>query len=189
MPMIGNISPPVIGGSGGSSGTDGRAGLLALRRAGLRGSALRFPRFNVQRRNTSRASLWYSILVKRCAIRVLATLAGVWLVAFGVLGARHEAQVAHHIDVRSGRAIHATSLVGDHTSRHSDVHARVVGSDADACELLTVLHQAASAAFSAPTLACRPHDGRTVACAVSYEAVASRRVYRLAPKTSPPQLA
>lgn len=124
--------------------------------------------------------------MKRRAQVLLAAVSGAWLLLFGVLGTRHEAQVAHHVDARSGLAFHAASLVGDHTSHQSDIHSRTVGSDADACGVVTVLHQAASAAFAAPTLVRGRQHMRAIAAVSVRETHASRCVYRLAPKTSPP---
>jgi hypothetical protein len=115
--------------------------------------------------------------------RLLAALAGLWLVASGVLGARHEAQVAHAFD-RYGVAFHAAGLVGDHTSRDSDIHA-AGARDHDACGIATTLHQATRPSPAHVRVAPVPaieFVSRTDARA----AATARVVYRLAPKTSPP---
>lgn len=115
--------------------------------------------------------------------RLLAALAGLWLVASGVLGAQHEARVAHAFD-RFGTAFHAAGLVGDHTSRDSDIHAAGTR-DHDACGIATTLHQAARPSPAHVRVARLPaidFVARTDARAVA----TARVVYRLAPKTSPP---
>jgi hypothetical protein len=121
--------------------------------------------------------------------RAVAALAGLWLLVVGTLGLRHEAQVAHVVDPRTGELWHGSALVGTHSGTDSDYHAtRDRDSDSDACEICAALHQAATSpsswhvalpatAFVATQLATCAHDVR------------SELVYRLAPKTSPPSRA
>jgi hypothetical protein len=111
----------------------------------------------------------------------------VWLLVCGVLAGRHEATVAH---VRTSAAVyvHASAPTGHHEeSQNSDVHdQRDPGADAGECALLAAFHQAASAHVTAPAVG-------STACAMRVQEIAgtaapavAARVYRLAPKTSPP---
>jgi hypothetical protein len=117
--------------------------------------------------------------------RVIAALTAVWLVLCGVLGARHEAEVRHCID-RNGNSVHAPKIVGAHSGTDSDVRATDGEADTDLCAIAATMHQSASAACTRPRLPCpREHHGATTHVAVR-GTIAVRRVYRLAPKTSPP---
>jgi hypothetical protein len=120
--------------------------------------------------------------------RLLAALAGLWLVASGVLGARHEAEVAHVFD-QAGVAFHAAGMIGDHTSNHSDVHSSDGSRDHDACGIETTLHQAARPSSPPPRVVDAPAIAVVVARAPARVALADTLVYRLAPKTSPPVFA
>ena len=125
---------------------------------------------------------------RRHTPRVLASITGLWLVIATVLAARHEAQVIHVVD-GSGHSFHASRMVGHHTTEQSDIHASGAAPDHDACELAASLHQAASAACSRPDVV---HAGRTTiasAAPTTARSTLAERVYRLAPKTSPPVVA
>jgi hypothetical protein len=121
--------------------------------------------------------------------RAIAAIAGLWLLVVGTLGFRHEAQVAHVVDPRTGELWHGSALVGTHSGTDSDYHAtRDRDRDTDACEIAAALHQAATSlsswqvALPAPALVSTQLES----CAPS---VGSELVYRLAPKTSPPSRA
>jgi hypothetical protein len=120
--------------------------------------------------------------------RLLAACAGLSLLAFAVIGTRHEAQVAHFLD-RGGHAHHAAKLAGRHRTTMPDVHSADRDSDTGACAIATALHQAASPTVARPHVAFVP--GLTTA--TSHLSAAGERslalLYRLAPKTSPPPAA
>ena len=121
------------------------------------------------------------------ARRVFAAIACAWLVVFGVLGGRHEANVVHVRDLATGELHHATPLVGAHTGDQSDYHATRDGhADHDACALSSAFHQAArphvATTFARPLRAIAATDP---SCD-SRVTARSAAVYRLAPKTSPP---
>jgi hypothetical protein len=122
-------------------------------------------------------------------IRVIAAATALWLVACGVLAARHEANVAHVRDA-AGAYIHGKALAGHHEGHSSDIHGqRHPDADAGECALLNAFHQPASADVASPavvTIACATPVWRIDPDAVSAIAVA---VYRFAPKTSPPATA
>ena len=113
--------------------------------------------------------------------RVVAAIVALWFVLGGVLATRHEARVAHVQD-RSGHVVHAQALVGTHDGTRSDMHARDAGHDHDRCPFAASLHHAAVAAHLAQV------SGTTVAGLLVEIAAApvAARVYRYAPKTSPP---
>src|SRR5215470_5648682 len=119
-------------------------------------------------------------------IRVIAAVAAVWVVAFGLLALNHEATVAH-VRNAAGVYVHGKALVGHHEGNDSDVHGqRDPDADPGKCALLNTFHQPASADVTAPavtTTACATHVWQIDPNAISAIAVA---VYRLAPKTSPP---
>jgi hypothetical protein len=120
------------------------------------------------------------------ARRLLAVGAAVWLVVFGVLGARHEARVAHVIDVQTGAILHAgPSACHDHNPV-SHVHGSPAAGDHDACELLTVLHQGAAPAVAWTGICVVVFTPSDRAPRAFEPVVRSRGVYRVAPKTSPP---
>jgi hypothetical protein len=119
--------------------------------------------------------------------RLLAALASIWLVAGVVLASRHEAQVAHVVDARSGLVTHADRLVGAHTSDVSDIHGTSPAHQGEGeCGICAALHQAARPVAHRAPVAIAPL--RAVATVFSVRQVFSTRVlgYRLAPKTSPP---
>src|SRR5437870_150683 len=89
-------------------------------------------------------------------MRVLASLTSVftclWLVACGVLCARHEAHVAHYFDAATGTLRHGTNLDEHHrTSSHAHLHDSAPGGDNDACELAA--HLRTPTVHDAPSLA------------------------------------
>jgi hypothetical protein len=117
--------------------------------------------------------------------RVLALVTGLWLVVFGVLGTRHEAQIAHYVD-QSGHAHHAARLAGAHTATQSDMHAVDGDPDAGACAIETTLHQAASPHVAPPAVVYAPRAELVAEPAAHAIVHAGALLYRLAPKTSPP---
>jgi hypothetical protein len=122
--------------------------------------------------------------------RVLAAVAAVWLVGFGVLAARHEAGVAHYVDAATGVVFHASVMLGAHTSTQSDVHSSDTGPDHDACGISSAFHQASSPAVAFVHLAIVPITaGAPGVHAARSAVVANQLVYLLAPKTSPPVVA
>jgi hypothetical protein len=124
------------------------------------------------------------------AQRVLAAIAAVWLVAFGVLAARHEAGVAHYVDAATGTVLHASAMIGGHTSTQSDVHSSDTGADHDPCGISSVFHQASRPGAAVAMLAIVPITACTSGARAARSAVvANQLVYLLAPKTSPPVVA
>lgn len=117
--------------------------------------------------------------------RVIAAITGLWLVLCGVLGARHEAEVRHCID-HAGNSVHAPKMVGAHTGTDSDVHAIDGDADTDLCTIAAAMHQSASAACTCPRLPCHREQYAATTHVTVRAATFVRRVYRLAPKTSPP---
>jgi hypothetical protein len=121
------------------------------------------------------------------ARRVVATIACSWLVLAGLLGARHEASVAHVIDQRTGEVRHASALVGAHTGDRSDYHAT---SDADVgtdvCAISATLHQAACSEHASVVVITAPRLELRSPITLAAFATITTTVYRLAPKTSPP---
>lgn len=123
---------------------------------------------------------------ERRSRRAVAALSAALLVVVGLLGARHEAEVAHVRD-RMGEFVHAQRLSDHHEAGPAahlhgrDDHRHAPG----ACGLLAVLH--APAVSSRPVaLAAAPAVARDLeapAIAPVHGAIAG---YRLAPKTSPP---
>jgi hypothetical protein len=125
---------------------------------------------------------------ERRSYRAVAALSAAVLLFIGLLGARHEAEVAHVRDQR-GDLVHAQELADHHHSGptahlHSrDDHDHAPG----ACMLLAALH--ASAVASRPpaaiVAAVVAHDIAAPPIAAVHGGIAG---YRLAPKTSPPAL-
>jgi hypothetical protein len=123
---------------------------------------------------------------ERRSRRAVAALSAVLLIAIGLLGARHEAEVAHVRD-QNGDLVHAQELADDHEAGPAahlhgrDDHAHAPG----VCALLAVVHAPALAA-PAPAAALAPaiaHELGAPPIASVHRAIAA---YRLAPKTSPP---
>jgi hypothetical protein len=120
--------------------------------------------------------------------RATALLAGLWLVAFGVLGTRHEAQVAHVVD-RGGEVHHAPHLAGTHTGPCSDIHRTDADGDVGACAISATLHQAARASLATPLAVAAPPCATVAAVTPRHTSSSIALLYRLAPKTSPPHAA
>jgi hypothetical protein len=125
---------------------------------------------------------------ERRSRRAAAALSAVLLIVAGLLGARHEAEVAHVRD-QKGDLVHALKLADHHqTSPAAHLHGREDHSHAaGACTLLAVLHAPAvaarpPAALPAPSVV---NDLLAPPIAVVPGAIPG---YRLAPKTSPPAL-
>jgi hypothetical protein len=105
---------------------------------------------------------------------------------FGVLGARHEARVAHVLDAETGALVHAgPSACHDHNPV-SHVHGTPAVGDHDACELLGVHHRSAAPAVAWVGISIIALAAPAGATRTSAPVVRSRGVYRVAPKTSPP---
>lgn len=123
------------------------------------------------------------------ARRLVAAITGLWLVAFGVLGVRHESRVAHFVDVGTGQVFHASAIVGEHTGHHSDVHPSGSAPDLDPCAVAATRHQSTTPALAPVQLVLLLQAATPPVDRAPRAAVASQLVYRLAPKTSPPVVA
>jgi len=127
---------------------------------------------------------------RRCGSRIRRSLAAAtafWLVLAGILGMWHEAHVVHVVDPHTGEVRHAERLAG-HTSTDSDYHGAGDRDNDDECAIATALHQAARS-VAAPRIARAPHVAlRSPSARTLAVAIATAHVYRLAPKTSPPQV-
>jgi len=119
--------------------------------------------------------------------RGVAAITAIWLVVCGVLAVRHEAITPHVVD-RSGAIVHAPVLLSQHTTPDADVHGRT-HSEADHgdCAVLTAFHHAASARVTAPALVAAVHTPCPFDAPRASPSAATAALYRLAPKTSPPQ--
>lgn len=121
--------------------------------------------------------------------RVLATVTALWFLVFGLIGASHEARVAHVIDAQTGSVLHAPALTGSHTNHQSDVHPSDAAAEHDVCAMAQALHQASSVSVACTHVSIAPE------LVVAADPIAERTittpgdVYRLAPKTSPPRIA
>lgn len=121
------------------------------------------------------------------ARRLFAAVACAWLILAGLLGARHEAQVAHVVDSRTGELRHASAFVGTHTGDQSDYHAASDGdADTDVCAITATLHQAARSENAPVVVITAPRLELRSPISLTALATISANVYRLAPKTSPP---
>ncbi len=125
---------------------------------------------------------------ERRSRRAAAALSAVLLIVVGLLGARHEAEVAHVRD-QKGDLVHAQELADHHHAGPSaHLHGREDHDHAPgACSLLAVLHASADAsraqvAVAAPSIV---HDLLAPPIAAVPGAIPG---YRLAPKTSPPAM-
>ena len=113
--------------------------------------------------------------------RIYASFLAAWLVLSSFVASRHEASVAHALD-RAGRVVHA-QVLAHHHGGPSDVHPTSTD-DHDECTILAAIHQATRVS-AVVALSVAPHIGVSVTPVVPH----ARRVttlYRLAPKTSPP---
>jgi len=118
--------------------------------------------------------------------RGVAAITACLVFACGLLAMRHEASTPHTRD-RAGGFVHAHALTGHHTDQTSDVHGqRNPDADGGECAVLTASHQAASAAIAPPAVAAQVVALRAPAAQRTTTFIAETRVYRLAPKTSPP---
>jgi hypothetical protein len=126
-------------------------------------------------------------LQERRSRRAVAALSAALLLVIGLLGARHEAEVAHVRDGK-GNFVHAQKLADHHEAGPAaHLHSRAEHRHAGDCELLAFLHAPAVsatpvAAIAAPALA---DELGAPPIATVHRAIAG---YRLAPKTSPPAL-
>jgi hypothetical protein len=120
--------------------------------------------------------------------RLLAIVIGLWFVACGALGTRHEAEVAHVVDRATGQVRHAEQMIGEHTNTtQSDVHGETENGDHGVCSLSTALHQAVRAP-QARLVADSPETTFVCVRGGVLSTLAVTLVYRLAPKTSPPTI-
>ncbi len=120
----------------------------------------------------------------RTSRTVVAALA-VLFVTSGILGRRHESQVAHVVDPSTGLVVHAQHLDGHHApGKSSDVHGQADGGDHDACALSAAIHQPAISG-AAPIVALAT-PSLLALDAPRTRATVDADVYRFAPKTSPP---
>lgn len=123
--------------------------------------------------------------------RVLAAIVGTWLVVSGALGVRHEAQIGHVLDSKTGLVVHTQRIVGHHdASKQSDIHRQADDNgDSGVCPLSAALLQAASLDVARPTVADPCGTPFSVELPFTrLDLVASLPRYRIAPKTSPPDL-
>ena len=127
-------------------------------------------------------------LQERRSRRAVAALSAAFLLVVGLLGARHEAEVAHVRD-QKGDLVHGQELAEHHEAGPTaDMHSREAhGHAAGACALLASLH--APAVSARPPAAVIASAGTQEICAPPIAAVHGGIAgYRLAPKTSPPAL-
>jgi len=126
-----------------------------------------------------------AVHVRSRTARVVVAAIAVLFVTSGVLGRRHEAQIAHVVDPSTGLVVHAQHLDGHHApSKSSDIHGQSDPGDHDACALSAAIHQAAISAIATVVAHARP-------AVIALDPPRSRAavpadVYRFAPKTSPP---
>jgi hypothetical protein len=124
----------------------------------------------------------------RWASRGCAALTALWLVVCGVLGLRHRSVVDHVRDDQTGEVRHAASSIGPHAAdaANPDFHARRDSGGSEAACHLGAAHQAGGplVAWSPVVQLARRPLGDLVAA--SQRTGAPRRVFRIAPKTSPP---
>jgi hypothetical protein len=120
--------------------------------------------------------------------RAVAALSAALLLFVGLLGARHEAEVAHVRDQR-GDLVHAQELADHHHSGPAaHLHGRADHDHAPgACALLAALHASAVAPRPPAVVVASvaEHDLAAPPIAAPHGGIAG---YRLAPKTSPPAL-
>jgi hypothetical protein len=125
---------------------------------------------------------------ERRSRRAVAALSAALLIIVGLLGARHEAEVAHVRD-RKGDVVHAQRLAEHHEAGPTaHMHSREASRhDLGACDLVAALHAAvvSSRPPAAVAVAAIARDLGEPPIAVIHGAIAG---YRLAPKTSPPAL-
>jgi len=118
--------------------------------------------------------------------RGVAAFTAVWLLVCGVLAGRHEATVGH-VRTSASVYVHGSVLTGHHESQNSDVHGRGnPGDDTGECAVLAAFHQAASAHVTAPAVVSTARATQVHDIPGAAALVVAARVYRFAPKTSPP---
>ena len=121
--------------------------------------------------------------------KAFALIAGACLVLAGVLGARHEANVAHVVDPITGELCHAASIDGTHRGGSSDYHgASRDHAGGDACAIAAAMRHVVDLRGVAATAVI----ASTRAFVVELRPIVPvlrARVLALAPKTSPPALA
>ena len=124
---------------------------------------------------------------RRAGRSVVATLAGLWLIAAGLLGMRHEALVTHTTDVLTGQVVHASLVVGPHDATRAGVYPVAPGGSDGVCWLVSALHQPQSPSSAPPVMAVAvaAHVVPDVTPAAAPARVTA--LLRLAPKTSPPR--
>jgi hypothetical protein len=126
-----------------------------------------------------------AVHVRSRTSRIVVAAIAVLFVTSGLLGRRHEAQIAHVLDPSTGLVVHAQHLDGHHApSKSSDIHGQADGGDHDACALSAAIHQFAVAVV-APAVAHATPAILALDTPCS-RAAALADVYRFAPKTSPP---
>jgi hypothetical protein len=117
--------------------------------------------------------------------KALASLICAWFVACGFAARRHEATVAHAVELATGEIVHAERLTGHHDDDRSDVHDRSSAGDHGACGDVAMLRTVAVAG-AAPSTAAIASAAVAIADHVSGPAISAAVIYELAPKTSPP---
>jgi hypothetical protein len=117
--------------------------------------------------------------------RFVASMLGVSIVLCAVLGARHEAQVGHWTD-RTGQLRHAVTLATTVTSDRPSARRASSTPDLDPCELAAARHAPSSAEVARHELTVRVQVELIAITSSAANAVETRVLYRLAPKTSPP---
>lgn len=119
---------------------------------------------------------------------MVAALSAAFLLVVGLLGARHEAEVAHVRD-QKGDFVHGQALAEHHESGPTaDMHSREAHRHgAGACTLLASLHAPAVGARPAAA-ALRLADVHEIVAPLVTAVHGGIAGYRLAPKTSPPAL-
>ena len=120
--------------------------------------------------------------------RLLAVVVGTWFVVSGMLGMRHEAQVTHVIDARTGAVRHAQQLDGHHeVGTPSDIHGEAdTDGDHDLCAVSAALHKVATPTTTQVVVGCAPRTRLASERLPSRIGITLDDVYVLAPKTSPP---
>lgn len=131
-------------------------------------------------------------LQQKFARPAVAAITALWLVLCGWLALRHDGLIGHRRDAQ-GRIVHAAHAdhasgaagLGDHHDpARSDIHGRRDGAEPAVCLLAGMAHVVAMATQRVLDGTVVPGPG-AVADAPPV-ARSSGRVYRLAPKTSPP---
>ena len=117
--------------------------------------------------------------------RAIAIAACAWLVLAGLLGLRHEADVAHVVDGR-GAFVHAVRAIGHRAARAEHLHERAAGDRGDDCSLAAALRQPGVTRAAIALVPARSVP-RALAAPAARATTIAAAIYRLAPKTSPPR--